>query len=111
MPSNNSTWFLHFFNYTEIQFEWQGVEPVAKESGTPPEVNMEKTLTGYKKPKEQETVDKLPKTYQQAPVQIPPIFDGSQMLVLGLFQNEIPTGVHISGKSPDGPLTLDIPVS
>jgi len=86
--------------------------PVApEESAAPPEMNMEKTLSGYKKPKTQETVDKLPKTYQQAPLQIPPIFDGSQMLVFGLFKNNIPTGVHISAKSPDGPLTMDIPVS
>ena len=53
-----------------------------------------------------------PDTAVASPIQVPekisPVFDGSQLLVFGVFQSSIPTGVTITAESPDGPLSLNI---
>jgi hypothetical protein len=50
--------------------------------------------------------------FSQAPKNIPPIFDGNQLVVFGMFplDHDKPTGVKIIANSPDGPLSLEIPV-
>ena len=52
------------------------------------------------------------KTSMQVPERIPPIFDGSQLLVFGVFENpdEKPTWCTITAESPDGPLSVEIEV-
>ena len=50
--------------------------------------------------------------YGQAPVTIRPIFDGNRLLAYKLFtEKEVPTGVKITGMSPDGPLTVELSIT
>lgn len=43
---------------------------------------------------------------KQAPKRIPPVHDGSQLLVFGMFRGNIPTAAVITAKSLDGELTF-----
>ncbi len=85
--------------------EWTGIK-----NPPPIELNKNKTLTGYNKPINSEV--KHPE-FSQSPKNIPPIFDGNQLVVFGMFSpdHDKPTGVKIIANSPDGPLSLEIPVS
>lgn len=85
--------------------EWIGLS-----SATSVELNPEKTLFGYNKPLQPEIIKE--KTFSQSPKNIPPIFDGQQMVVFGIFHPGVdkPSGVMITANSPDGPLTLNISV-
>ncbi|XP_035700370.1 von Willebrand factor A domain-containing protein DDB_G0292740 [Folsomia candida] len=91
---------------TEINLEWIGLS-----SATSVELNPEKTLFGYNKPLQPEIIKE--KTFSQSPKNIPPIFDGQQMVVFGIFHPGVdkPSGVMITANSPDGPLTLNISMS
>jgi hypothetical protein len=101
---------------SEVNVKWSGIptetEPSPKEIEVP--VNKTKTLFGYNKPLNQaEPSSSLsPVVCVQAPAKIPPVFDGSQMIVLGVFTTDLkPTGAVITALSPDGPLSLDLEVS
>ena len=106
----------------DVRLNWHGVTAPPPEKSSPPApVNTEKTLMGYGKtveaPAEKSTAassESVPtkKPYRQAPERIPPIFDGSQLLVFGVFENpdEKPTGCTITAESPDGPLSVEIQV-
>ena len=89
---------------------WSGVtEPIQKTQ--PAEINKEKTLLGYGKPLPTASDAETPKsTYSQVPRKVPPVYDGSQLLVFGLFSAELPSAAVIKAQSPDGPLTLEIKV-
>ena len=108
---------------TDVKINWHGVTPLPSAAETPSKpavvVNKIKSLIGYGKPKEGEEVTKTEaspteatkKSYRQAPEKIPPVFDGSQLLVFGIFESgEKPTGATIVADSPDGPLSIDIEV-
>ncbi|CAL8104254.1 unnamed protein product [Orchesella dallaii] len=89
---------------TDIKLTWEGVELGLPTENRRIAVNKEKTLMGYNKP-----IEPVPESrieYKQSPKQIPPIHDGSQLLVFGLFHRECPSGVVITALSPDGPLTI-----
>jgi len=62
-------------------------------------------------PPEQEIV-KIPK-YFQAPSQISPVFDRSQLVVVGIFPagGDQPTGVEINALSSDGPVCIKMVVT
>lgn len=97
---------------TDIELEWEGLAPV--EQQPTPVLNKKKTLLGYNKPIEsKESLNKasFPKI-RQSPKRIPPVYDGSQLLVFGLFRNdECPKSVLITAQSPDGPLTVRVEVT
>lgn len=76
-----------------------------------PQLNKEKTLLGYNKPMEVDSHSHSPPKNRQSPRRIPPVYDGSQLLVFGLFKEDIPKGATISAKSPDGPLSIKVEVS
>jgi hypothetical protein len=89
--------------FLDVNVEWVGLEG--------PELNKEKTLFGYNKPLNPE--EEVSKHYQ-SPKNIPPIFDGNQMVIFGLFPPSIkkkPKAVKITADTPDGPLTLELPVT
>ena len=97
-----------------MKISWTGLEdfpfdePTAQDSKALLPKNTSKTLLGYGKPLEPGSEGNSSiKSYRQAPEKISPVFDGSQLLVFGLFLNmeEKPTGVTITADSPDGPLT------
>lgn len=52
------------------------------------------------------------KKYQQAPEKIPPVFDGSQSLIFGVFTDVSlkPSAAIITAESPHGPLSIKIEV-
>lgn len=88
--------------------------PVSEKKDVP--LNREKTLLGYNKPIEDSSLttetaaSPEPPKNKQSPKRIPPVYDGSQMLVFGLFKDEIPKAVTIKAQSPDGPLSVRIEV-
>lgn len=92
---------------TNIELEWDGVSTVDAEQ-VEPVLNKEKTLLGYNKPIEPDTKTVIRK---QSPKRIPPVYDGSQMLVFGLFNDECPKYVIIKAQSPDGQLTIKVEVT
>ncbi|CAG7721881.1 unnamed protein product [Allacma fusca] len=108
---------------TNVQIKWEGVTPLSQKAPATVPINKEKTLMGYGKPVETETVEKssavlndaapVKKSYLQAPEKVPPIFDGSQLVILGVFDNpeEKPTGAVITADSPDGPLSVQLELS
>ncbi|XP_021948454.1 von Willebrand factor A domain-containing protein 5A [Folsomia candida] len=87
---------------TDIKIEWMGIRNPQRV-----ELNTEKTLFGYNKPVEPEVKGSK---FSQSPKNIPPIFDGSQLVVFGIFPpgQDRPSGVKLTANSPDGPLTLNI---
>lgn len=95
---------------TEIHLEWEGLTSIPEKPI--PVLNKMKTLLGYNKPIETDnelTSDSLPRV-EQSPETIPPVFDGSQLLVFGLFRNDCPKSVLITAQSPDGPLSARVEV-
>lgn len=48
--------------------------------------------------------------YQQSPKRIPPVHDGSQLIIFGLFKDKVPHSATLTAKSPDGELTLRVEV-
>ena len=76
----------------DVKVEWLGV---SNEDSllTMPEVQAEKTLLGYQKPKVTPQVS----TTGQAPFKIPPIYDGTRLLAYRLFADkEVPTGTYMA---------------
>ena len=72
----------------DVKVEWLGVSP-DDALFKMPEVQREKTLLGYQKPK----VDPVVSTTGQAPFIIPPIYDGHRLLAYRLFADkDVPTG-------------------
>jgi len=90
----------------EIKIEWKGIE----ESFSPIIINKERTLMGYNKPIKPSSG--FGKKFWQAPKKIPPVFDGSQLVVFGVFPKNKPkpTGATIKAESSEGPLILDLEV-
>lgn len=106
-----------FFFLLDVQITWDGLslQKDETETSSPVLVNKEKTLMGYGKPLEGDKPMKVAegvKKYQQAPEKIPPVFDGLQSLIFGIF-NDVsskPTAALITAESPDGPLSIKIEV-
>jgi len=98
---------------SEVSIKWIGVSD-EKDPEKVVALNTEKSLFGYNKPVNLNTRDKELKQepkYFQAPKEILPIFDGSQLVILGIFLNtKIPTGIKITAQTPDGPLSLELQV-
>jgi len=94
---------------SEVMIDWVGVTLNEDMTAKEPEVETKKTLLGYMKPKED--ASKAPPVFGQAPLAIPPIYDGTRMLVYRLFDAvEKPTAVKITAQTPDGPLSVVVPV-
>ncbi len=91
---------------SDVRVQWVGVE--LNEDLTPrpkPKVETKKTLLGYMKPKP----DKSVPTTGQAPLVLPPVYDGSRLLVYRLFgKEERPTAAKVTADTPDGPLEAEI---
>lgn len=92
-----------------MEVSWVGVTNSTESETEPLEINKEKTLLGYGKPLPA-TNKENSKSYCQVPRKVPPVYDGSQLLVFGLFPKEYPHAATIKAQSPDGPLTLEINV-
>ncbi|XP_037026786.1 von Willebrand factor A domain-containing protein 5A-like [Bradysia coprophila] len=91
---------------TDIHLEWDGLSPIQEK---PTILNKTKTLLGYNKPIESdELTSETSPRIKQSPEKIPPVFDGSQLIVFGLFKNDCPKSVLITAQSPDGPLTVRV---
>ena len=74
---------------SDVKVEWLGAKDDGNDLFTTPEVQTEKTLLGYQKPKVTPEVS----VTGQAPYKIPPIYDGHRLLAYRLFSGkEIPTG-------------------
>ena len=92
----------------------------AMDVAEPVEVETKKTLLGYMKPKKtkKKNTDKKSKTvinhelFGQVPKTIPPLFDGTRLLVYYIYQREskVPQKLTVTGESPDGPLSVDIEI-
>ncbi len=93
---------------SNVRVQWVGVEikedstPIAKE----PEVETKKTLFGFGKPKMGEGGgSKVVPRSGQAPLVVPPVYDGSRLLVYRLFdKEEKPTAAKVIAQTPDGDL-------
>ncbi len=107
---------LNVFTISDIELEWEGIENVSVPEKKEVPINKEKTLLGYNKPIEdscsttETTASPEPPKNKQSPKRIPPVYDGSQLLVFGLFKDKIPKAVTIKAQSPDGPLSIRIEV-
>lgn len=96
---------------TDIELEWEGLSSPSVQKAEAPVLNKVKTLLGYNKPLEPESsTAAIWQNIKQSPKRIPPVHDGSQLLVFGLFKDECPPSVIIKAQSPDGPLTVKIEV-
>jgi len=69
------------------------------------------SLNALEPPPEDE-IAKIAK-YYQAPSKIPPVFHGSQLVVVGIFPagEKQPTGVQIDALSSDGPVSIKMKVT
>ena len=67
---------------TEVDIAWDGIGSGATPDPEP-EVEKEKTLLGYNKPKRSKEKKDL-KLSGQAPTTVPPVYDGSRLLVYHL---------------------------
>lgn len=78
---------------TDITLEWEGLASDPVKEQLTPVLNKKKTLLGYNKPIESDslTPESSPKI-KQSPKRIPPVYDGSQLLVFGLFKNYCESG-------------------
>ena len=97
----------------EVEIIWNGVSVNKPELVEQPEIETQKTLLGFMKPKKSSNAKKVLHLDGQAPLKIPPIYDGSRLLVYHLFlENEttIPKSVTINAKTPDGLLSVELPI-
>lgn len=99
---------------TDVTVNW-GVSDQLSSSSTPKEQtgSMVRSLLGYVSPNASST-PKARILCHQAPYHVPPIFDNTHFLVYGMFDgaaaHQLPRAVKISAKSPDGPLTVELPL-
>ena len=98
---------------TDVDILWDGTSATGGADLEPePEVETQKTLLGYNKPKKTKETKSV-KLEGLAPRKIPPVYDGSRLLIYHLFdetERSIPKTVTVTAKTPDGPLSLSIPV-
>jgi len=94
---------------SEVSIKWFGISD-EKDPETSVKLNRKKSPIGPKKTVSQsKEQNQEHKNYFQAPKEIPPIFDGSQLVIVGIFPNtQLPTGIKITAKTPDGPLSLEL---
>ncbi|XP_037037777.1 von Willebrand factor A domain-containing protein 5A-like isoform X2 [Bradysia coprophila] len=97
------------FNVT-IKWNESATDDVPERQASDFVVNTARTLIGYNKPIETEAVTSESRLsgIKQSPKKVRPIFDGSQLLVFGIFKNGGPKSVLITAHTPDGPLTVRI---
>jgi len=101
---------------SEVVITWVGiVEESDSNVAENPELETSKTLLGFMKPKmtEKSESKKVLSLRGQAPLRIPPVYDGTRLLVYRLFEAEdgkLPTMVKITAQTPDGPLSVELPV-
>jgi len=94
---------------SDVAVDWVGVTLNEDLTAKEPLVETQKTLLGYMKPKA--GGDGMPPVFGQAPLAVPPVYDGARMLVYRLFDaEENPTAVRVTAETPDGPLTVTLPV-
>jgi hypothetical protein len=96
----------------EVSVVWTGVVDDQQGAEEPTEVETKPTLLGFMKPKPNSKSENKLSAFGQAPSRIPPIYDGTRLLVYRLFKSQsgIPTGVKITAQTPDGPLSVEVPV-
>lgn len=86
----------------EVTVQWKVKDAGGAPSSGPPQ----KTLLGYRSP----ALDSA--AIRQAPFVAPPVFDGEKFVSYAFFRpGVLPEKVVITAKSPDGPLTVELPVS
>jgi hypothetical protein len=98
---------------SEVTVTWNGRSEIEEVSNTKPEVETQRTLLGYNKPKISKAQNKILQLSGQAPIRIQPIYDGSRLLVYQLFSekdNTVPQSVTITAATPDGPLSVQLPI-
>ena len=97
---------------SEVQVTWTGVAEDVAAADQEPEVETKRTLLGFMKPKPKKAEKKKLSAFGQAPAQIPPIYDGTRLLAFRLFKPDsgIPKSVKITAQTPDGPLSVEIPI-
>ncbi|XP_037040285.1 von Willebrand factor A domain-containing protein 5A-like [Bradysia coprophila] len=94
------------FNVT-IKWDESATDDVPERQAS--DVVVENTLFGYNKPIESEAgSESYLSGIRQSPKKVRPVYDGSQLLVLGIFKNGCPKSVLITAHTPDGPLTVKI---
>ncbi|KAG4077313.1 hypothetical protein HA402_009714 [Bradysia odoriphaga] len=73
-------------------------------------VNTDRTLIGYNKPIESETLNSESRlsAIRQSPKKVRPVYDGSQLVVLAIFKNGGPKSVLITAHTSDGIFTVKI---
>ena len=88
----------------EVKVAWDGVAEDDVAAGQKPEAETKQTSPKAEK--------KKLSAFSQAPAQIPPIYDGTRLLAFKLFKPEsgIPKTVKITAQTPDGPLSVEIPI-
>lgn len=96
---------------SDVTVVWNGVNSDV-ETSSEPQLEMKPTLLGYKKPKSESNPNSKLSAFAQAPGRIPPIYDGTRLLVYRLFEPKsgTPNSVTITAQTPDGPLSVEIPV-
>jgi len=98
---------------SEVVVTWEGI--IDDNAVEKPELETSRTLMGFMKPKKAKKCEakKVISLHGQAPLRIPPIYDGTRLLVYRLFaaKDEVmPTKVEITAQAPDGPLSVDLPI-
>jgi hypothetical protein len=93
---------------SEVKVVWDGISDEV-DGAFEPELEKKRTLLGFMKPKKE--TKRVLRLDGQAPIRIPPIYDGTRLLVYRLFAADaVPKTVKITAQTPDGPLSVDLPV-
>ncbi len=100
---------------SEVVVYWKGIVDESDSITENPEPETSKTLLGYIKRKKMDKIEgnKVFSLHGQTPLRIPPIYDGTRLLVYRLFESKdgkLPTMVKITAQTPDGPLSIDLSV-
>ncbi|KAG4070433.1 hypothetical protein HA402_005665 [Bradysia odoriphaga] len=97
------------FNVT-IKWNELATDDVPERQASDLVVNTDRTLIGYNKPIESETLNSESRLSEirQSPKKVRPVYDGSQLVVLAIFKNGGPKSALITAHTPDGPLTVKI---
>ncbi|CAL8124348.1 unnamed protein product [Orchesella dallaii] len=92
---------------TDIHVEWEGLkhDPSTEEYVVQPEQSRSNCFSRFVRRWHKSSESKV---NAQSPKCIPPVFNGSQLLVFGIFENEIPTAVNIFAFSPDQPIIIKL---
>uniref|UniRef100_A0A7S4NVN2 von Willebrand factor A domain-containing protein 5A n=1 Tax=Paramoeba aestuarina TaxID=180227 RepID=A0A7S4NVN2_9EUKA len=97
-----------------VRVDWggkvEGSSSSSSSSSSGPQGSIVMSLLGYTSP--EASAPPAPRVeVHQAPFRVPPLFDSQHFVIYAMYSdNKPPSSVKITAESPDGPLTVELPV-